>query len=185
MDNSVSVSYLNNMGGRKKKVNTLTYMIWLGYIDQNIILSSAHIAGSENLTADNLSKDRNIDKEWKLNTDIFHQISYNFGVPCIDLFASRMNKQVARFVSYYPDSQAVAIDAFTISWSFNLCYIFTPFNIMGQVLKKLQEDQGEAVVICPLWATQPWFPLLLGTIVEDSYSLPQTSKLLYLPQDPD
>ena len=56
---------------------------------------------------------------------------------------------------------------------------------MGQVLKKLQEDQGEAVVICPLWATQPWFPLLLGMIVEDSYILPQTSKLLYLPQDPD
>ena len=123
MDNSVSVSYLNNMGGRKKKFNTLTNMIWLGYIDHNIILSSAHIAGSENLTADRLSKDRNIDKEWKLNTDIFHQISYNFGVPCIDLFASRMNKQVARFVSFYPDSQAVAIDAFTISWSFNLCYI--------------------------------------------------------------
>ena len=28
-------------------------------------------------------------------------------------------------------------------------------------------------------------PLLLGMIVEDSYILPQTSKLLNLPQDPD
>ena len=160
-------------------------MLWLWCIDRNIILSSAHIAGSENLTADRLSRDRNIDKEWKLNIDIFHQISYNYGVPCIDLFASRINKQTVTYVSYYRDSQAVAIDAFTISWSFNLCYIFAPISIMGQVLKKLQEDQGEAVVICPLWATQPWFPLLLGMIVEDSYILPQTSKLLYLPQDPD
>ena len=92
---------------------------------------------------------------------------------------------MATHVSYYLDSQAEAIDAFTISWSFNLCYIFAPFSIMGQVLKKLQEDQGEAVVICPLWATQPWFPLILGMIVENSYILPQTSKLLYLPQDPD
>ena len=56
---------------------------------------------------------------------------------------------------------------------------------MGQVLKKLQEDQGEAVAIRPLWATQSCFPLLLGMIVEDSYILPQTSKLLYLPHDPD
>ena len=56
---------------------------------------------------------------------------------------------------------------------------------MGQILKKLQEEQEEAVVICSLWATQPWFLLLLGMIVEDSYILPQTSKLLHLPQDPD
>ena len=69
---------------------------------------------------------------------------------CIDLFAPRINKQVATFVSYCPDSQAVAIDAFTISWSFNPCYIFSPFSVMGQVLKKLQENQGKAVVICPL-----------------------------------
>ena len=109
MDNSVSVSYLNNIGGQKKKFNTLTKMIWLWCIDCNTILSSALIAGSENLTADRLSRDRNIDNEWKLNI----------------------------------------------------------------------------VVICPLWATQPWFPLFLGMIVEDSYNLPQTSKLLYLPQDPD
>ena len=68
---------------------------------------------------------------------------------------------------------------------FNLCYIFAPFSIMGQVLKKLQEDQGEPVVICPLWVTQLKFPLLLGMFVEDSFILPQTSRLLYLPQDPD
>ena len=48
MDDSVSVSYLNNIGGRKKKFNTLSKMIWLWCIDRNIILSSAHIAGSEN-----------------------------------------------------------------------------------------------------------------------------------------
>ena len=71
MDNSVSVSYLNNMGGRKKKFNTLTKMIWLWCIDRIIILSSAHIAGSENLTADRLRRDRNSDKEWKLNIDIY------------------------------------------------------------------------------------------------------------------
>ena len=76
------------MGGRKKKFSTLTKMILLWCIDCNIILSSAHIAGLENLTADRLSRDRNKDKEWKLDIDIFHQISYNFGVPCIDLFAS-------------------------------------------------------------------------------------------------
>ena len=111
------------MGGRKKKFNTLSKMIWLWFIDHNIILSSANIAGAENVAADRLSRDRNIDKEWKLNIDIFHQVSYNFGVPSIDLFASRINKQAATYVSYYPDSQAVAIDAYTISWSFNLHYI--------------------------------------------------------------
>ena len=84
--NSLCVSYLNNMGGRKKKFNTSTFtkMIWLWCIGRNIILSNAHIAGSESLTADRLTRDINIDKEWKLNIDILYQISYIFGVPSID-----------------------------------------------------------------------------------------------------
>ena len=28
-----------------------------------------------------------------------------------------------------------------------MCYSFLPFSIMGQILKKMQEDQGEAVVL--------------------------------------
>jgi hypothetical protein len=37
--------------------------------------------------------------------------------PSIDLFASRINKQFDTYVSYRPDPQASAVDAFTLIWS--------------------------------------------------------------------
>ena len=64
----MSASYFNNMGGWKIKFNN-SKEVWRWCIDCYIILSSAYIAVVENLTADRLSGDRNIDKEWRLYTD--------------------------------------------------------------------------------------------------------------------
>ena len=39
-----------------------------------------------------------------------------FFVPDIDLFASRLNKQMDSFVSWYPEPGVMHCNAFTISW---------------------------------------------------------------------
>ena len=36
--------------------------------------------------------------------------------------------------------------------------IFPPFSIIPRILQKIEEDQAQALMIVPLWATQPWFP---------------------------
>ena len=36
--------------------------------------------------------------EWKFNEDIFKELCGKFGVPSIDLFASRLDKQVPSFL---------------------------------------------------------------------------------------
>lgn len=183
MDNTVAVAYVNNMGGRKRRLNGLVKEMWLWCIDKNVWISSSHIPGVENVTADGLSRRVNVDTEWMLHPTIFQNLVDKFTCPTIDLFASRINKQLPSYVSYHPDSQAVAIDAFSLVWDYDLCYIFAPFSQTGRILKKIQEDEAEVVLVCPIWCTQPWFPVLLRMIAQDSFILPRMKFLLMLPQD--
>ena len=48
----------------------------------------------------------------------------------IDLFASRINNQFTKYVSYKPDPSALAIDAFTLDWSKLMFYAFPPFSVI-------------------------------------------------------
>ena len=50
------------------------------------------------------------------NCAVFHQIVAIYGLPDIDIFASALNHQVKRYVSWIEDPRAQAIDAFSVSW---------------------------------------------------------------------
>ena len=47
--------------------------------------------------------------------------------PDIDLFASRINKQYEKYVSYRPDPDAIAINAFSLDWANSKFYAFLLF----------------------------------------------------------
>ena len=64
--------------------------------------------------------------EWKLDVDAFNRIVNILGPPTIDLFASRLNYQLTTYVSWLPDPQAMAIDAFTLDWTNHFLYAFPP-----------------------------------------------------------
>ena len=51
--------------------------------------------------------------EWKLHPELFHKIADNFGKPDIDLCASRINRQVKRYVSWHPEPEVMAVNAFS------------------------------------------------------------------------
>ena len=54
----------------------------------------------------------------------------------IDLFASRLNAQIPRYVSWRPEPQCVAVDAFSIQWGNEVFYAFPPFALIPRVLQK-------------------------------------------------
>ena len=58
-------------------------------------------------------------------------------IPNIDLFASRTNKQLTPFVSYKPDPEAIAVNAFNLSWKPYSFYAFPPFCLISRVLQKI------------------------------------------------
>ena len=73
-DNSTAVAYINNQGGSIVSLLKETQEIWLWCHDRNIHISSVHIAGKANVTADYLSRNFSDSTEWKLNESIFRKI---------------------------------------------------------------------------------------------------------------
>ena len=54
----------------------------------------------------------------------------------MDLFASKINHKLRKYISYLPDVQASAIDAFSLQWTNDLFYIFPPFSLAAKILQK-------------------------------------------------
>ena len=79
------------------------------------------------------------------------------GRPSIDLFASRLNAQVEQFVSWRPDPDAVAVDAFSLDWAKFEFYAFPPFCLKTRCLQKVNFDRAEGILIVPDWPTQAWY----------------------------
>lgn len=168
-DNTTAINYVNEMGGVKSKsCNDICLDIWDWCIKNDAWITASHIPGKCNVLADTASRVFNDRHEWHLNDIIFQELCDIFGTPSIDLFASRLNKQVPRFCSWLPDPEATYIDAFTITWSqFQLVYIFPPFSLIPRCLQKLREEGAKGWFIVPLWPSQPWMGLILRLLVEN------------------
>lgn len=167
-DNTTAVSYVNEMGGTKSLIcNKIATAIWEWCVDHNAWVTCSHIPGKDNVRADLASRRRNDRHEWKLDGVIFQELCAVFGTPSIDLFASRLNKQVDLFCSWTPDPEAAFCDAFSITWSkFKLCYMFPPFSLIIRCLQKMRAEEAEGWMVVPLWPTQPWMGMLLNMLVE-------------------
>ena len=114
----MSMLWGNAMGGTKSPgCNQIAYDIWDWYVNNNSWLPATHIAGVENTEADKESRLFNDRTEWTLKREIFARITTHWGTPEIDLFATRRNTKLPKFVSWKPDPVSCFVDAFTISWS--------------------------------------------------------------------
>lgn len=160
-DNATAVSYIKNLGGTKSVLcNKIAKDIWLWCKARNIWITIAFIPGKLNTEADKASRKFKENTEWMLSTSVFRSIVEKFGQPDIDLFASAENKQIDKYISWRPEPEALAIDAFTMEWKENFFYIFPPFSVIGRVLAKVQLDRTKCILITPDWPTQPWYPTL-------------------------
>ncbi|KAK3889264.1 hypothetical protein Pcinc_006829 [Petrolisthes cinctipes] len=89
-----------------------------------------------------------------------------FGTPDIDLFASRLNKQIKRICSWKPDPEAEHFDAFTINWAqFELIYMFPPFSLISRCLQKMRAEEAMGwLVVCTFVDD----PAVDGNITQDA-----------------
>lgn len=180
-DSATVVHYLNSLGGSVKTLFLFTKEIWLWAAERNVFISAVHVCGKDNIEPDNLSRVFSDSSEWKLHEDVFKKVCRHFFMPEIDLFATRLNSQLKNFISWFPDPEAIASDAFSVSWKCYKPYIFPPFSVVPQVLRKIEEDEvSMALLIVPMWHTQPWFPRLLNLLVDYPVRLPFRKDLLRL-----
>ena len=170
------------MGGtHSRPLNLLAKQIWGWAIDKGIWLSAAHIPGKENMLADYKSRNFQDNLEWTLNPLDFRQITDTFGVPEVDLFATRLNNQVEKYVAWHPEPEAWAVDAFSVPWDDLQFYAFPPFSLIGRVLSKVVQEEAQGILVVPLWTTQPWFPHLLKLLIDHPRVVQPCRNLLTLP----
>ena len=180
-DNTTVLAYLSHQGGvMSHSLTELTAEILLWSQKHAITISASHIASDLNVLADRLSRtDKPVPSEWKLHHQVFQQISKVLFKPAIDLFATRWNKQITCFVSPCPDQSAYAVNALTLDWNdFHHIYLYPPLGVMMQVMDKLQDYQGQALVIAPLNKEKLYHNRLTSLLIDWPRRLPNRPDLL-------
>ena len=148
MDNTTAISYINKLGGTVSPLlNQLTKDLWLRCMNRNITLWAVHLAGKMNVIADEesrLMKDRT---DWMLCPNIFWSLNQRLGPLTVDLFASRLTNQLTQYVSWRPDPEAIACDAFSLNWSTMKDYANPPWNLIGKVLAQTRSQKANCVSV--------------------------------------
>lgn len=166
IDNTTAIAYINRMGGvQYPNLNSLSRNIWQWCEKRNLFIHASYISSKDNLDADTESRQLRFETEWELNDSYFNNIVANFGVPEIDLFASRINTKCTKFISWRKDPDAFGVDAFTIEWKKLKFYAFPPFSIISQVLQKIINEQAQGIVVVPYWPAQPWYPIYTSLLI--------------------
>lgn len=116
-------------------------------------------------------------QEWMLSTHLFQEIVVTWGTPIIDVFTSRLNKQIAFYASWKPDPEATYEGCIfdQLEWSF-LLYAFPPFSLIAQCFPGNRDGKIRGHIY-----TQPWYSQLLRKLKDVPRTLPQRSNTLQIP----
>ena len=160
-DNTTVVSYINKQGGMRS--GSLCALLWrlLSWCHhRGITLRARHIPGRLNVIADKLSgHNQVIQTEWSLSPQVFSQLCSRWPPLLVDLFATRFNHKLPRFVSPVPDQAAWAVAEL----------------VLGSRL------QYRMILIAPGWPNMPWFWDLVDLSVQIPFTLPLTRDLVTQP----
>ena len=172
-----ALSYLLNMGGTQNKhLIEISKESWDYLIERKVHLTAEYIPSLSSQTAEWASRNFQDSSEWKLCPTVFQQICSHLGKPLLDLLASRLCHQLSRSIAWRRDPQSVATDAFQQDWKYQFLYAFPPFSMIGRVLRKVQKDQTNMIIVTPAWQSQSWYPILLKKDYQKSNSLTKSSK---------
>ena len=113
---------------------------------------------------------------------MFNLLCSRWAQPHLDLFATRFNHKLPKFVSLVPDQTACAVDALSLLWENLDAYAFPPVSLLSQVISKVM-DQGccRLILIAPEWPNMPWFWDLVSLSVQIPFSLPLQKDLVTQP----
>ena len=144
------VSYISKMGGmRSGSLCALLLRLLSWCHPRRIVLRARRIPGRLNVIADKLSRHNQvIQTEWSLSQQVFNRLCSKWVQPRVDLFATRFNHKLPRFVSPVPDPTAWAVDALSLPWENLDAYAFPPVSAQPGDLKDyglgLSQDNSDS-----------------------------------------
>lgn len=158
-DNTTTIAYINRFGGtRSPELMHWATKMWDRCLKTGTRLRTTYVPSSFN-PADAPSRQLIAQLEWSIDPNFFSQIDQKWGPHQVDLFASELNHQTRRFMSWKPCRRAMAWDALQQPWTgLGRVYCCPPWNLIPAVLQKIRQERVEATVITPFWPSALWFP---------------------------
>ena len=144
--------------------NNVTMEIWEFCIKRGVYISAAHIPGKENIIADLASREYQDSHEWMLSLEVFKYLMELFLVPDVEMFSSRLNKQLPKYALWMPDSESYIIDCMTTSWENTYIYAFLSFSMICPTINKIEKEAENALINVSMWPTQTWFTRALESV---------------------
>ena len=182
LDNTTAVSQILKMGSpRSLRCLVVTQEIWEHVLLHKSTAIAQHLPGKENVIADHQSRVFRDSSNWRLDPQVFAALRSLFPLIQVDLFADRLNHQLARYWSWRPDPHAEGVDALTTVWNFMTEYAFPSFRLVHRILRKVQDEKAELLLVAPVWGQQPWYPILLQMLTDQPVLIPMSQDLLKAP----
>lgn len=184
IDNTTAISYINRMGGvQLENLSNLAKKIWQWCESRDLWIFASYIASEDNFEADEESRKLEPNTEFEISHEGFGKIVNVFGIPEIDLFATRSNAKCKKYVSWKKDPGSIAIDAFTISWKSKFFYAFPPVSVIIRVLNKIRHEGSEGIVVVPEWPSQPWYPIFTSLIISPVVRLKADDYVIFVDRE--
>jgi hypothetical protein len=166
--------------GWRMRKTVKTFVQWLK--ERRIRIWCEHIAGEKNTIADSLSR-LSHSGDYHLRRGVLQKVEELLGETVeVDLFASKENKQKAKYCTVEKDWNVnmIARDAMSIEWKGFKALVHPPIRMMVRALLKIQRDKTRAIVIVPTWKGQLCTNLLRGMLVKDVVNLGKCEDVLMM-----
>ena len=102
-------------------------------------------------------------------------------VPTLDAFASQRCHQLPRFMTWDTEDRALAVNALVQQWD-QVTWLFPPVPLILEVLRIVEEQQIEAVLICLGWKGTSWWPQLSELRKQVPIRLPPAARCCQYPR---
>lgn len=161
-DNMAVVSVLTHLTSRSPAMMAELRKLFFLLDSNDIRLRPRYINTAANIWADRLSRERDM-SDWQLNPRLFRYLDRRWGAHTVDRFAAEHNAQVARYNSRWLDAGSEAVDCLRLSdeaWRQERNWCNPPWELLDDLVVKLQQSGASATVIAPRWPGKSWHQLL-------------------------
>jgi hypothetical protein len=183
LDSRTAVSFINRMGGTRSLPLCLAALdLWDMVLSRGCWVTAVWVSRDENLLSDMLSKSKIATWEFCLDQRTLKNLWSHWFHPTVDVFASRDCHALPGYYSWYPDSLALAQDAFSVVLWPQRIYAFPPVPLISMVLEKIHRDQSTAILIVPGWRSALWWDMISNMLLQEPVSLGDYREILWSPK---
>jgi hypothetical protein len=161
-------------GTRSTPLMNLARQIWNVCLKTNTQFHLTYMASPFN-PGDGPSRRLMTQLKWRIAPSYFRHLERKWGPHSLDLFASHLNHQLTRYVSWQWDPRGLATDTMKISWpNLSRLYMYQPWNLPPSVAALFQQEKINTTLITPWWPPAIWFPTLRALAQPRPFKVPRT-----------